>query len=326
MRCATRSPPTGIRPPRLAYVRRQRRLASQPAAIAVTSPAGLHRWTSEAGPLRRELIAALRRLPVASHRHESVVACASAGIAADLVRADSEDELCSHLEAVGGEGPVLETPRWADRNGFAGTTGDTPTCLVQPYRYRLPGALGESTRLIQMLVADDIDLIVFSLPASVTGVFEAAAECGASAPVRDALSDRVTVAATDRATAAAAEHRGAFVSRCPLRADGRDLFAMLSTWVTKPLLPARVVRATAVVEANGHRAQLSPLELRLFAALNRREGIACPRAVLAEEVWGEESQGDRLLSLSSRLRRRIAPLGLTVEAVQRRGYRLKPVR
>ena len=300
-------------------------LVAHPAAIAVTSPAGVRRWISEAGPLRPGLMAALHRLPVVSHRHDAVEACASAGVAAQLVGAESEEELPFHLDRVYGESLVLETARWAAPNDVAVRTGDTPTCLVQPYRYRLPSDLTESTRLVQMLIADDIDGIVFTSPASVAGLFEVAAECGVSTVLSDALSRQMTVAATDRPTAAAAEQCGAFVSRCPLRTDGRDLLAMLSTLVDRPLLPARVLPA-GVVEAEGRRVELSPLELRLFAALNRRQGIVCPRGVLAEEVWGHHSHGDRLLSLTSRLRRRITPLGLTVEAVQRRGYRLRRAR
>lgn len=299
-------------------------LASRPAAIAVTSPAGVRRWIYEAGALRSKLMAALRRLPVVSHRPDAVDACISAGIPARAVHAESEEQVACDLARDVEESLVLETARWEPRNDTNAPAGGNPTRLVQPYRYRLPYELDASTELVQRLIADDIDMLVLTSPASVVGLFEVAAETGTSSALRAALYDHVMVAAADRPTAAVAEQHSVFVSRCPLRTDGRDLVSMLSVAVHRPLLPARVLPAASAVEATGDRVRLSSLELRLFAALNRRQGLTCPRPVLAGEVWGHGVHGDRLPSLVSRLRRRITPLGLTIDAVQRRGYRLKP--
>lgn len=296
-------------------------IGSGPTAVAVSSPANFARWISQAGPLHTDLMATLQRVPVVSHRADAVDACASAGVPARLVRGESEEQL---LFAAGASAVVV-TARWAAWNDTAAPVADAAPWLVQPHRYRLPYELDGGMELLERVVADEIDVLVLTSPASVVGLFEIAADTGVSSALCDALSGRVMVAAADRPTAAVAEQQGAFVSRCPLRSDGTDLPALMSTAVHGPLAAVRVVAAAGAVEAGGERVQLSSLELRLFAALNRRQGLTCPRSVLAAEVWGDAACSPRLVSLASRLRQRIASLGLIVEGVQRRGYRLRSV-
>jgi DNA-binding winged helix-turn-helix (wHTH) protein len=61
----------------------------------------------------------------------------------------------------------------------------------------------------------------------------------------------------------------------------------------------------------------------VFDDLSRRPVNVVPRRTLLAEVWGSAHADPHALELTvARLRRRLEPTGLRVEAVLRRGYRL----
>jgi len=77
------------------------------------------------------------------------------------------------------------------------------------------------------------------------------------------------------------------------------------------------------VTGPGGAVQLSDLQFALVASLARRPGVVCPPTVLMREVWGEAGDRRRLEVLASRLRSRVAPVGLFIASVPKRGYRLE---
>jgi DNA-binding winged helix-turn-helix (wHTH) protein len=61
----------------------------------------------------------------------------------------------------------------------------------------------------------------------------------------------------------------------------------------------------------------------VFEVLSRRPGVVVPRRILLAEVWGSPQADAHALEVTvGRLRRRLAPTGLRVETVLRRGYKL----
>ena len=85
--------------------------------------------------------------------------------------------------------------------------------------------------------------------------------------------------------------------------------------------PAPRVDADGILRFRGHLVALSPTEERLARALVDAAGSVVSRSRLVSDTW--EGKAVRIASLRTgvtRLRRRIAPLGLTVRAVRGRGY------
>lgn len=78
-----------------------------------------------------------------------------------------------------------------------------------------------------------------------------------------------------------------------------------------------------IVRFGGHRATLSELEANLLDLLGRSPGRVVPRSELLAAAWPGTARPNRALTdRIGSLRRRIAPLGLTIHTVRGRGYLL----
>lgn len=79
-----------------------------------------------------------------------------------------------------------------------------------------------------------------------------------------------------------------------------------------------------VLRVNGSWVPLPPVEARLTGALLARHGSVVSRDALAASGWPDGAPGRNALDVHVlRLRRRIAPLGLTIRTVRSRGYLLE---
>lgn len=69
---------------------------------------------------------------------------------------------------------------------------------------------------------------------------------------------------------------------------------------------------------------LSPTELRLFAALAHRPGVVVGKHELLRRVWGDDATDPHVVEVTiGRLRRRLGSAGPVVDTVRRRGYVLR---
>jgi DNA-binding response OmpR family regulator len=85
-----------------------------------------------------------------------------------------------------------------------------------------------------------------------------------------------------------------------------------------------VLDSDGVLRVNGTWVSLPPVEARLTSALLGRYGSVVSRDALASSGWPEGAPGRNALDVHVlRLRRRIAPLGLTIRTVRSRGYLLE---
>jgi len=77
----------------------------------------------------------------------------------------------------------------------------------------------------------------------------------------------------------------------------------------------------------GEWVALSSSEERMLRPLLDGWGRVVHTRVLAESVWpGRTTRSTSLHTLAHRLRRRLRPLGLTVETIRARGFLMEPVR
>ena len=81
------------------------------------------------------------------------------------------------------------------------------------------------------------------------------------------------------------------------------------------------------VTVGGTSVSLTMRERAVFDVLARRPGAVVAKATVQQEVWGAPATDTHALEVAvARLRRRLAPIGIGVEAVVRRGYRLAVAR
>lgn len=67
------------------------------------------------------------------------------------------------------------------------------------------------------------------------------------------------------------------------------------------------------------------IEARLLSVLASRPNIVCPKSDLAATVCRDANTEPHAIEVAiGRLRRRLAPSGLTIASVHRRGYVLRP--
>ena len=111
-----------------------------------------------------------------------------------------------------------------------------------------------------------------------------------------------------------------------LPVDDADLLARLTMLVSR----TRSAESTrprldedGVMRHRQSRVPLRPLEARLAASLLDRFGVVVHRDALTRAAWPAGTPGRNALDVHMlRLRRRIAPLGLTIRTVRGRGYLL----
>ena len=199
---------------------------------------------------------------------------------------------------------------------------------IRPYSHRRPSETAAAERLVRDAVNGTVDALILASAPATAGLFDVAAELGCAGVLRESLAGPLLVAAATPAAAHAAERHGAFVSTCPVQPTSAGLVSMLAAAVRmrRSLVPVSVDAEDRTVQVGPRSVQLTDLQLRLFAALNRRQEMTCAREVLAREVWGRPVPAHRLETLVSRLRHNVAPVGLEIVPVARRGYRLQATR
>jgi uroporphyrinogen-III synthase len=89
-------------------------------------------------------------------------------------------------------------------------------------------------------------------------------------------------------------------------------------------LDADVILQGSAVLWPGGVVRLSDRERAVLRILARRPGTVSGRATLLREIWGDGGTDPHLVDVTmARLRRRLAPTGLRLVTVPRRGYRLE---
>jgi uroporphyrinogen-III synthase len=197
---------------------------------------------------------------------------------------------------------------------------------VPVYRWTLPPDRAPAIKLIQATIDGRVDVVTFTSSPAVGNMFAIASAAGLGDRVLPALR-RVVVAAVGPVTAAAVAGMG--INGCV--APDRGRLGLMVRRLSDSLLSSGhrlavghaevIVRGSAVM-SGGVRIELPDRERALLAVLLRRPGAVVSRRDLLDELWGTDGDPKTVDSAIARLRRRVAPVGLAIQAVPRRGYRL----
>jgi uroporphyrinogen-III synthase len=289
---------------------------------------------AEAWDLDRALLASLGRARIAARGPKAAGALQQLGL--PIWRLEPSERLATMIETLDpatldGANVVLqeygEAAPWAE--AMLAAAGARVT-VVPVYRCAGPADRDPALRLIEATVDGRLDAITFTSPPAARTFMRLAGEAGMVDALQDALR-RVVVAAVGPMTAEALAAEG--VDECIAPSRGRlglmvrcltDALSQRSHHVAAA--GATVTVQGAVVARGNVRVELSERERAVLHVLLRRPGAVVSKDVLLREVWrGDGSSHKNVESTVGRLRRRLAPAGLSISALARRGYRLETV-
>jgi uroporphyrinogen-III synthase len=199
---------------------------------------------------------------------------------------------------------------------------------VATYRWSLPKDPAPALRLVDAACNGRVDAVTFTAAPAVHNLFDLAGEAGVADELRDALNGPVLAMCVGPFCLAAAAELGIVSAMEP---DTPRLGGMVKALAdelesrrrTFDVDGAPVAMQGSLVSAGGAGVSLPTRERAVFDVLSRRPGVVVARRTLLAEVWGTPQADPHALEVTvGRLRRRLSPTGLRVEAVLRRGYKL----
>jgi uroporphyrinogen-III synthase len=196
---------------------------------------------------------------------------------------------------------------------------------VPVYRWMPPSDLGPLDRLLDAVLARQIDAVSFTSAPAAVSLLDRAGRLGREAALVEAFGTRVLAACVGPATARPLRERGV-----PTREPERFRLGPLVQLIAAEL-PGRVrglavaghrleIRGQAVV-VDGEVRAVPPAGMALLRVLARRPGHVVGRAELLRALPGAGRDEHAVESAVARLRRALGGRGL-VQTVVKRGYRL----
>lgn len=196
---------------------------------------------------------------------------------------------------------------------------------VPVYRWRLPCDPAPARRLVHAVAKRRVDAVTFTSAPAVRNLVELARREGMAEQVVEGFNAGVLAACIGPVCAAAARDVGI---EAPVAPDVGRL-GVLARLVSNELeRRAHAFRAGGVdvrvqgsaLEVGGEKAELSHRERAVLEALlDRRGAVVAPRALPGP---GGDGHARAVEAAVGRLRRKLGPAGVAIEAVRRRGYRL----
>ena len=199
---------------------------------------------------------------------------------------------------------------------------------VPVYRWVPAEDIRPLRRLVEQVVAGQVDCVTFTSAPAVASMLTVAGDLGRQDALVQALSTDVLAACVGPVTAAPLERRGVPTVQ-PARAR---LGALVRTVVEElPARRTRVVLAGNVrLEVRGHRVLVDGVPVSLtgrqagvLSALVEAGGSVLSRAELLRTAWRDEVADEHAVEMTvGRLRTALGPAGTVVQTVVKRGYRL----
>jgi uroporphyrinogen-III synthase len=310
-------------------------LASPPEAVVANTALGIRTWLSmaDAWGMTEDIVAMLAGAYVAARGPKAAGALLALGVEIDWrAPAATLSEVVDHLvedRGVVGRRIALQVDGRAqneaqDRLASAGAE----VVEISTYRWAKPKDTGPALRLIDAACNGKVDALTFTAAPAVHNLFELAADVGVGEALAAALNGPVLAMCVGPVCRAAAVERGVERAREPAMPRLGGMVKALADELATRRRSFTVDGVSAELQGSmvtvaGLNVSLATRERWVFEVLSRRPGVVVPRRTLLEEVWGSAHTDPHALEVTvGRLRRRLAPTGLRVEAVHRRGYRL----
>jgi uroporphyrinogen-III synthase len=304
-----------------------------PDYLIATTGIGMRAWleAASASGLSDSLLEALGRTKVIARGPKAAGAVEAVGLAVwERSPTEQMEALKSRLleEPLAGCVVAIQEHGLASPQLAAALTGAGATVVTVPvYRWRLPDDPRAALRLIEEACAGRVDAITFTSAPAVHNLFAIAGNHGLADGLRDACNGDVVVACVGPVCAGGALQEGI---GAPLAPDVGRLGLLVRTISDHFEASRRVfsvgelelVIQGSVVEVDGARAELTPLEQSLLAVLAARPGAVVSRATLLARTWGSADADPHVLEVTiGRLRRKLGSVGGAIVTSPGRGYR-----
>jgi uroporphyrinogen-III synthase len=324
-------------------------LAATPTWLAVSTGSGLRAWlqAAERFTLREQVEDLLRRTRTVARGSKSYGALRALAIEPEFISPkETMDDVCSWLaERVRGSDVLAAQVHGGEVIGTLDALRPQLSAVltVSPYRWVLPDDTAPARRVVEQILAGNVDVLAETSAPSVRNLFVVADGMGCRAELLRALRSQVCVASVGSVTARAFEEVGIPVDLMPTRPRTADLLRSIVHWAaTRDLreiqtAPADVEGTTSALSLElvpgAAAVRIGPLVIRLgrqefavLAALVRRPGVVIRPEELALQAWGHRAPDDatRIRHHIARIRRKLADQAASVQTVRSVGYRYQP--
>lgn len=311
-------------------------IARPPDVLIATTGIGVRAWfeAAQAWDLARVLHGALEGAKVVARGPKSVAALQANDVHCDFsVPSEQMEEVLARVVDLGPAGKVVAFQQYGTEDERVTTAlreAGADVVEIPVYRWRLPTEVEPALRLVASLTKGAVDAVTFTSAPAVRNLLALAAEAGHDDDVLAAFNSAgVLAACVGPVCARAARECGIDAPIAP--AVGR--LGLLVRTLTDGLQPrARRVPVNddpvtvqgAAVERGGQVVTVSERERVVLSALADAEGAVVPKTVILRRLGkaGPARDMHAVETTVARLRNRLAPLHLTVQAELRRGYRL----
>lgn len=309
-------------------------IAAPPDVVVLTTGIGVRSWLAgaESLGLGEPLLAALAGAYVVARGPKAVGAAVTAGLpVAWAAPTEQSAEIVAHLAQrtqPGQRVAVQLDGRLASPLDDALRRQGAEVLDVPVYRWTLPEHPAPAQRLIDAAIAGRLDAVTFTSAPALDNLFALAVPAGRQESLRRSLSGPVACACVGPVCARAARDHGLAVAAEPRRARLGAMVEALAQLLSdrrrtvlvdglEVVLQGRMVLAGEGAVAVTHQ------ERALLDALARRPGQVVAKLRLGRLAWSTGQPGVHTVEVTvARLRRRLGPVGLDVQSVSRRGYRL----
>ena len=324
-------------------------LAAQPTWLAISTGSGLRAWlqATERFGLRGDVEALLVGTPTVARGSKSHGALRGLGVEPAFVSPkETMDDVCSWLGERLQPADVLAVQ--VHGGEVLGTLDDlrprvTAVLTVAPYRWVLPDDVGPARRVVERIVAGQVDVLAETSAPSVRNLFVVAAGMGVGTELMRALREDVCIACVGPVTARAFEEVGVGVDVQPVRPRTADLLRSIAHWaltrgtaapfeqgrggLDEPVTAAvELVPGASAVRLGPAIVRLGRQEFEVLAALVRRPGVVIRPGELALQAWGHRAPDDttEIRHSIARIRRKLGAQAACLQTVRNAGYRYEP--
>ncbi|HEX5267133.1 MAG TPA: uroporphyrinogen-III synthase [Acidimicrobiales bacterium] len=315
-------------------------LGRRPDVFVATTGIGVRAWfdAAQSWGLDAELQDALARARLVARGPKAGAAMETNGLAgATRVPGESMREVLDLLLGWDPDGAVIAIQEYGHNSDPELTAtleaAGAEVIAVPVYRWRLPADPEPTYRLLDSINLGEVDAVTFTSAPAVRNYFALAEEAGRGDEARDAFNRRAVVAAcVGPVCAHAARTSGIEEPVAPeigrlglLVRTVSDELGRRRTVLEGGAGGAPVTVQGAAVERSGQVVVLSGRERAVMGRLVEARGATVAKTAVFRSVWrGTAGRDAHVVDVTvARLRRRLAPLGVSVVAVSRRGYRLE---
>jgi uroporphyrinogen-III synthase len=199
---------------------------------------------------------------------------------------------------------------------------------IPVYRWELPEDVRPAKRVIESVLAGEVDAVTFTSSPAVEHLIDLAREDDREEALLDAFAGDVAAACVGPVCADTARASGIDGVVVPRRARlGAMVQALVVHFADRSesfdVDGARITAQGSAVFVDDRPTTVSGREHALLLVLARAGGAVVPKPKLLREVWGAGFEDEHAVEVAvARLRQRLGPAAGAVQTVPRRGYRL----